>query len=83
MFLNSDTVKGIQDAEHRIQGHKQTSNHEGTEEDKSKIKAAIFYSISSTQVGLQVFCYNSLSKHCYINLICIHLINRVLNWGII
>ncbi|XP_058809041.1 malonyl-CoA decarboxylase, mitochondrial-like [Phymastichus coffea] len=48
-----DTVKGIQEAEHRILGQKQTSNHESMEEDKNKIKTAIFYSISSTQVGLQ------------------------------
>ncbi|XP_025995582.1 malonyl-CoA decarboxylase, mitochondrial isoform X2 [Solenopsis invicta] len=47
-----DSVKGIEEAETRILG--------GTkkcltflEEDKSKIKAAIFYSIASTQKGLQ------------------------------
>lgn len=55
----TDTVKGIQDAENRILG-KVIVNNERVEEDKTKIKAAIFYSISSTQVGLQV----SISFYC-------------------
>lgn len=46
-------MKGIQDAEHRIIG-KVTTHQERVEEDKTKIKAAIFYSIASTQIGLQV-----------------------------
>lgn len=49
----TETVRGIQEAENRIVG-KILSNHENVDEDKTKIKAAIFYSISSTQTGLQV-----------------------------
>lgn len=55
MFSTSliDSVKGIEEAETRILGsaRKQLTF---LEEDKSKIKAAIFYSIASTQKGLQV-----------------------------
>ncbi|XP_014216626.1 malonyl-CoA decarboxylase, mitochondrial-like [Copidosoma floridanum] len=47
-----DSVKGIQEAENRIVG-RVLSNQERVDEDKSKIKAAIFYSIASTQIGLQ------------------------------
>ncbi|XP_072748417.1 malonyl-CoA decarboxylase, mitochondrial [Anoplolepis gracilipes] len=47
-----NTVKGIEEAESRILGN--TKRHiTFLEEDKSKIKAAIFYSITSTQKGLQ------------------------------
>ncbi|KAJ8683463.1 hypothetical protein QAD02_019255 [Eretmocerus hayati] len=47
-----ETVKGIQDSENRIVG-KVASNQDGVEEDKTKIKAAVFYSIASTQSGLK------------------------------
>lgn len=48
-----DSVKGIEEAETRILG---SAKKQITflEEDKSKITAAIFYSIASTQKGLQV-----------------------------
>ncbi|XP_025155903.1 malonyl-CoA decarboxylase, mitochondrial-like isoform X2 [Harpegnathos saltator] len=47
-----DSVKGIEEAETRILGS--TKKHiTFLEEDKIKIKAAIFYSIASTQKGLQ------------------------------
>ncbi|XP_032669378.1 malonyl-CoA decarboxylase, mitochondrial-like isoform X2 [Odontomachus brunneus] len=47
-----DSVKSIEEAETRILGS--TKKHVTfLEEDKTKIKAAIFYSISSTQKGLQ------------------------------
>lgn len=47
-----DSVKGIEEAESRILGN--AKRHiTFLEEDKSKIKAAIFYSITSTQKGLQ------------------------------
>lgn len=46
-------MKGIEEAEIRILGS--TKKHiTFLEEDKTKIKAAIFYSIASTQKGLQV-----------------------------
>lgn len=46
-------MRGIEEAETRILGG--TKKHiTFLEEDKSKIKAAIFYSIASTQRGLQV-----------------------------
>ncbi|KAM0728811.1 Malonyl-CoA decarboxylase, mitochondrial [Formica fusca] len=47
-----DTVKGIEEAESRILGNAK-KHITFLEEDKSKIKAAIFYSIASTQKGLQ------------------------------
>ncbi|XP_050464991.1 malonyl-CoA decarboxylase, mitochondrial-like [Cataglyphis hispanica] len=47
-----DTVKGIEEAESRILGNAR-KHLTFLEEDKSKIKAAIFYSIASTQKGLQ------------------------------
>ncbi|KAL6262344.1 hypothetical protein P5V15_007433 [Pogonomyrmex californicus] len=47
-----DSVKGIEEAEIRILGSAK-KNITFLEEDKSKIKAAIFYSIVSTQKGLQ------------------------------
>ncbi|KAK2577169.1 hypothetical protein KPH14_003326 [Odynerus spinipes] len=46
------SVKGIKEAEQRILG-KTGSQVSFLEEDKSKITAAIFYSIASTQKGLQ------------------------------
>lgn len=46
-------MKGIEEAESRILGNAK-KNITFLEEDKSKIKAAIFYSIASTQKGLQV-----------------------------
>lgn len=48
-----DSVKGIEEAETRILGSAK-KHLTFLEEDKSKIKAAIFYSIASTQKGLQV-----------------------------
>ncbi|XP_043252300.1 malonyl-CoA decarboxylase, mitochondrial-like [Colletes gigas] len=47
-----DSVKGIEDAKTRILGDKR-KEITFQEEDKSKIKAAIFYSITSTQKGLK------------------------------
>lgn len=47
-----DSVRGIEEAETRILGSAK-KNLTFLEEDKSKIKAAIFYSIASTQKGLQ------------------------------
>ncbi|XP_035732332.1 malonyl-CoA decarboxylase, mitochondrial-like isoform X1 [Vespa mandarinia] len=47
-----NTVKGIEEAEQRILGRVGTQVTY-LEEDKSKITAAIFYSIASTQKGLQ------------------------------
>ncbi|XP_020291205.1 malonyl-CoA decarboxylase, mitochondrial-like [Pseudomyrmex gracilis] len=47
-----DSVKGIEEAEIRILGSVK-KDVTFLEEDKSKIKAAIFYSIASTQKGLQ------------------------------
>ncbi|KAI4490400.1 hypothetical protein M0802_010671 [Mischocyttarus mexicanus] len=47
-----DSVKGIEEAEQRILG-KIGTQVTYLEEDKSKITAAIFYSIASTQKGLQ------------------------------
>lgn len=47
------SVKGIVEAEKRIlDGRMEPSSF--LQEDKNKIQAAIFYSISSTQKGLQV-----------------------------
>jgi hypothetical protein len=46
-------VKGIEEAEIRILGSAK-KHITFLEEDKSKITAAIFYSIASTQKGLQV-----------------------------
>ncbi|XP_015606954.1 malonyl-CoA decarboxylase, mitochondrial isoform X2 [Cephus cinctus] len=46
------TVKGIQEAEQRILGMRMEATS-FLQEDKNKIKAAIFYSIASTQKGLQ------------------------------
>ena len=53
MTIIVDSVKGIQDSENRIMG-KVVDKHDSVIEDKTKIKAAIFYSIASTQSGLQV-----------------------------
>jgi len=51
--LSTASVKGIEEAETRILGN--VKKHlTFLEEDKSKIKTAIFYSITSTQKGLQV-----------------------------
>jgi hypothetical protein len=50
-------VKGIQDSENRIRG--QIIPNQEQVEDKTKIKAAVFYSIASTQTGLQVY----ISQH--------------------
>ncbi|XP_014472596.1 PREDICTED: malonyl-CoA decarboxylase, mitochondrial-like isoform X2 [Dinoponera quadriceps] len=47
-----DSVKGIEEAETRILGNAK-KRVTFLEEDKTKIKAAIFYSIASTQKGLQ------------------------------
>lgn len=53
LSLLTDSVKGIEIAERRILG-KTEIPLSFLQEDKSKIKAAIFYSIASTQKGLQV-----------------------------
>ncbi|XP_076381986.1 malonyl-CoA decarboxylase, mitochondrial [Megalopta genalis] len=47
-----NSVKGIEEAKARILGSTKT-DITFLEEDKSKIKTAIFYSITSTQIGLQ------------------------------
>lgn len=49
----TDKLKGIEEAETRILGSSK-KHITFLEEDKSKIKAAIFYSVASTQKGLQV-----------------------------
>ncbi|RLU18337.1 hypothetical protein DMN91_008694 [Ooceraea biroi] len=49
-----ETLKGIDEAETRILGSAK-KNVTFLEEDKSKITAAIFYSVASTQKGLQGF----------------------------
>lgn len=53
LYYITDSVKGIEEAETRILGSAK-KYITFLEEDKSKIKAAIFYSIVSTQKGLQV-----------------------------
>lgn len=63
-YQSVDSVKGIDEAKARILGD---TKKEVTflEEDKSKIKAAIFYSISSTQRGLQVNKYYECYEYTY------------------